>query len=264
MYALSVATLSLAIALQLFAAVAALTQIRHSGPYWPYWGSIAAALALMVLRRAGPLEAELANRGTRLEAFDQSLIGLAISVCMAIGVFGLRRLFRELETQKKALTQLSREDALTKLWNRRHTLELAMAEFDAARRFGRHLSMMMIDIDHFKRVNDSLGHEAGDRTLAAAARRIQEYVRAVDKVGRLGGEEFLVVLPETSLDEAIKVAGRLREGFHAPWETPLPPITVSIGVAEIAPTDPDVAALIGRSDAALYRAKEAGRDRMSA
>lgn len=218
MYALSATILALAIALQLFAAVVALKQIRRSGRHWPYWGCVAAALTLMVLRRAGPLATELVNHGGHLEALDQSIIGLFISLFMAAGVLGLRHLFRELETQKEALTQLSREDALTKLWNRRHALELAEGEFHGARRFGRHLSVMMIDIDHFKRVNDSLGHEAGDRTLAATARRIQEYVRAVDKVGRLGGEEFLVVLPETALSEAVKVAERLRQGFHLPWE----------------------------------------------
>lgn len=264
MYPLTLTILATAIGLQLFAAIAALSQIRRSGGYWPYWGCIATALLVMVWRRVSPFEAALASHGARLEALDQSLSGLAISILMAIGVLGLRRLFIDLDTQKDQLTVLSRRDALTGLWNRRHALELAASEFNAARRFERRLCAMMIDIDHFKRINDTLGHEAGDRTLAATARHLRDSVRTVDITGRLGGEEFLVLLPETGLQEAMTAAERVRQEFHQHWDAALPPLTVSIGVAELAPGDQEVADLIARADKALYQAKEAGRDRVAA
>ena len=158
-------------------------------------------------------------------------------------------------------------DSLTGLFNRRHFLLLAQREFQRTQRFRRPLSAVMLDIDHFKQVNDTHGHATGDQVIAEVARRILASVRNIDIVGRYGGEEFVLLLPETALAGAGLLGERLRHNIGGtPIATvagPLP-ITASFGVAALEPAVPDVEALISRADAALYAAKQAGRNRVAA
>ncbi|MEW5868802.1 MAG: GAF domain-containing protein [Chloroflexota bacterium] len=163
------------------------------------------------------------------------------------------------------LQQLAIIDPLTDIYNRRHLFELGQREFHRARRFKRSLSVIMLDIDHFKLVNDAYGHAAGDLVLQALARILKNNTREIDIIGRYGGEEFTIVLPETNLELARKTAERLRslvaEEFQAIYKD-LMKVTVSIGVAEMTDHIHSFPTLVGRADAALYDAKHSGRNRV--
>jgi len=161
------------------------------------------------------------------------------------------------------LEKQAHTDPLTGLANRRHFMEVAEAELARSRRYDTPLSMLMIDIDHFKEVNDAYGHRAGDRVLQQLARTCQEILREVDVAGRVGGEEFAILLPETEVEGAFEVAERLRTAVAAaevPREEGLPiRITVSVGVAAIdGSTNLDT--LMSQADDALYDAKHCGRN----
>ena len=167
---------------------------------------------------------------------------------------------QELVAQGARLEALLREDALTGLSNRRAILTQLGGMVSGARRHGHPLSIAVCDLDHFKRVNDTHGHKAGDEVLVAAAHAMGTHLRAEDQLGRLGGEEFLVLLPDTDADAAVHVAERMRaEVATAP--TPVP-VTVSIGIATWDGEAPEE--LLHRADEALYAAKDAGRDRVMA
>lgn len=125
--------------------------------------------------------------------------------------------------------------------------------------------MLLLDIDHFKKVNDRLGHQVGDQVLTAVAHCIEEQVRSLDRVGRNGGEEFLVLLPDTELEEAAEVAERVRIAVSRLVIEGVPedhPIHVSIGCAEYRAEDDNLGELIRRADEAMYAAKLAGRNRV--
>jgi len=190
-------------------------------------------------------------------AEDQVLLGMLAA--NAVVALDNARLFREVQ-------QLSRLDSLTGVYNRRHLFELCQREFDRAQRYGRSLSVVMIDLDQFKAVNDTYGHAVGDLVLAAVAVRCQTHLRAIDVLGRYGGEEFSLMLPETDAPLAQIAAERLRaEVSGSPIDTPAGPIslTVSLGVAALDETCATLAQLFQRADAALYAAKGAGRDQVA-
>jgi diguanylate cyclase (GGDEF)-like protein len=137
----------------------------------------------------------------------------------------------------------------------------------AARRSHQPVSVVMLDIDHFKRINDVHGHDAGDRALRQIARMAGHALRASDRLGRLGGEEFLLVLPATAATTAMEIAERARRAIAAASfdaVTPGQRVTISLGVATTSAEPEDAAALLKRADAALYRAKTGGRDRVAA
>jgi diguanylate cyclase (GGDEF)-like protein len=174
-----------------------------------------------------------------------------------------RQLEQTIEERNNELREKAATDFLTGLPNRRHFLQRAEQEIARARRYGHALSLLMIDIDHFKAINDGFGHPAGDRAIVAVARHCAETGRSSDLAGRLGGEEFAMLLPEAGQAEAQAVAERLRQGAQSLQvieEGRLVPIRVSIGIAclEAADTGPDT--LLARADRALYAAKHAGRD----
>ena len=165
------------------------------------------------------------------------------------------RIFRDTQTQ--AIT-----DALTGVYNRRGLFELGEYEFDRARRINRPFSVMLFDIDHFKQVNDKHGHAVGDQVLHYLAMRCQQNSRTTDLVTRYGGEEFVLLLPETNLDAAYMIAERLRQSImNMPIITDAGgiQITVSAGVSEANNTD-TLTDLIEKADAALYKAKKKGRN----
>ena len=159
---------------------------------------------------------------------------------------------------------LARTDELTGLKNRRAFYEAGDTALEWARRYGHPLSLVMLDIDHFKRINDSRGHAAGDSALRGLAEVLRSNMRASDVAGRLGGEEFALLLPQTALEEAAAYADRLRRTVAAHvvvYQHQEVCFTCSFGVAQMRPSD-DLDALMGRADAALYAAKEEGRDRV--
>lgn len=162
------------------------------------------------------------------------------------------------------LRQAADTDELTGLANRRHILELAQNELQRARRYRRSLSVLMLDIDNFKRINDTYGHAVGDRALRAFADSCRIIIRNADLIGRLGGEEFIVLMPETPQQAAVEAADRLRIAVAAVKLLPecdrCPPVTASIGVATTADGAEHLDCLLQRADRQLYRAKDAGRN----
>ncbi len=160
------------------------------------------------------------------------------------------------------LEHLIDHDPLTQVLNRR-AFTRALAGAQAAQRRGRGYALVMIDMDHFKRLNDDLGHAAGDAALLQMVREIQPCLREVDRLGRLGGEEFCVLLPLTDLAGAALVAERMRCLIGAVplrWRERDWPLSASFGIAEAEPGDAGAEAVMARADAALYRAKGQGRN----
>lgn len=172
---------------------------------------------------------------------------------------------RELSEANQRLKELASTDVLTGVLNRRAFMEEANSMFDLAKRYQRPLSLLMIDADHFKRVNDTHGHQAGDLVLVRLSNAMRNCLRGTDIFGRIGGEEFAVILPETDLQKTAELTERLlrtvRNMAIAVEPAVVLTITVSIGVATIPPVDSSLDVLIKQADAALYRAKAEGRDR---
>ncbi len=163
---------------------------------------------------------------------------------------------------RENLRELAMNDPLTGLFNRRHVEEELRKELDRADRHGRPLALAMMDADHFKRINDGHGHHTGDEVLRAIARRCRNLLRAHDLIGRYGGEEFVIVFPETTLAEATVVAERLRAAVaehRIKVADAALAVTVSIGLAELVPGQ-GLEKLFQRADSALYRAKQDGRN----
>jgi diguanylate cyclase (GGDEF)-like protein len=166
------------------------------------------------------------------------------------------------EVQRLAIT-----DALTEVYNRRGLTELGRREVERSRRFGRPLCAIMVDLDHFKTINDSYGHAAGDRVLRVTAERLRASVRDVDILARFGGDEFMVLLPETDVTIARAISERIRQRvalpislFDAVGEKRSVQLTASLGVSDLKPETGDLAGLFNRADAATYAAKHLGRD----
>ncbi len=169
----------------------------------------------------------------------------------------------ELRAALERIQYLAHHDELTRISNRRHLSERLAAEQLNQRQSGQTMSLVLIDIDHFKSVNDRHGHAAGDAVLRHFATAVQATLRSTDFAGRWGGEEFLVVTPQASADTAAALVERLRAALAATSFDRLVPglhITFSAGVAECAPGD-DLHQAIERADRALYQAKQTGRDR---
>jgi diguanylate cyclase (GGDEF)-like protein len=176
-----------------------------------------------------------------------------------------KALVKELTNQNERLEELAFFDELTGLRNRRavlHELEMVLA---GARRHGHQLSVLMLDIDRFKTVNDRHGHRAGDDVLREVARRLMDRLRREDVAGRLGGDELLVVLPDTGEEGAAVLAESIRGAISAgPITTASGPIGVTLSVGSAAWAGEDLNVLLERADGALYAAKGAGRDRAAA
>ena len=162
--------------------------------------------------------------------------------------------------------RLAHTDALTGVNNRRYLFEIAEHEFDIARRYQQSLSVIMFDLDHFKSLNDTFGHALGDQMLERVTQIARAELRDADSIGRYGGEEFLIILPVTSAEQAYLLAERVRKGVDAlrvETNKGTAAVTLSIGIAEIlhTPKDQSVENVINRADEAMYMAKRAGRNR---
>lgn len=176
-----------------------------------------------------------------------------------VEILGVSRDVSERKQFEAELTRLAVTDPLTGLWNRRQTTELLSADLAQAQRGGQALTLLMIDVDHFKSINDTHGHQAGDRVLIEVARRLSENVRGTDVLARWGGEEFIVLLRFCGLRDGLVAANKLRQRIaDTPFENLLS-VSVSIGAAELQP-DEDLTSWLSRADAALYEAKRSGRN----
>lgn len=180
-----------------------------------------------------------------------------------VEILGVTRDISERKAFEAELTRLAGTDAVTGVWNRRHGGTLLAAELEQARIEGRPLSSLMVDIDHFKPVNDVHGHQTGDRVLGETARRMLEAVRGTDIVARWGGEEFVIMLHDCGIDEAMAIADKIRTQIANTPFRHVGTVTVSIGAAELHPGE-DLEPWLARADAALYEAKRSGRNAVRA
>jgi diguanylate cyclase (GGDEF)-like protein/PAS domain S-box-containing protein len=181
------------------------------------------------------------------------------------GVVGVLVDVTERKRMIEEMCRLARTDSMTGMWNRGYFMELAGRELSRARRSGGELSIIMLDVDHFKAINDTHGHDVGDVALMELARVIGESVREVDVAARLGGEEFAVMLPDTSVEDACAVAARIARAVRrAAVDSPRGPVsmTVSMGLASLEESGDSLDSLLKFSDIALYAAKKNGRDRV--
>jgi diguanylate cyclase (GGDEF)-like protein/PAS domain S-box-containing protein len=167
---------------------------------------------------------------------------------------------------ERRLERLAATDALTGLANRAGFFAAAQQEFASPERQDRQPALLMVDLDHFKQINDTYGHETGDAVLRSFARLCRRLFRSRDIIGRIGGEEFAILLPQTNLESALARAERLRQGaekLRFRGRASELRVTTSIGVAQILPEEGTVDAALSRADRALYRAKRAGRNRIA-
>lgn len=169
----------------------------------------------------------------------------------------------QLKTANEQLEHLSQTDGLTQLHNRRHWQQCLEHEYDVYARYGDTASLVMIDIDHFKKINDTYGHVAGDKVIQHIAHLLSQSLRDTDCAGRYGGEEFTVVLPKTCGNDAITFTERLRQSVEQSnivYDGLTIKVTISLGVCEIGPHITSSSSWISCSDKALYEAKQQGRN----
>lgn len=191
------------------------------------------------------------------------LYGLSLPLALCVALAGLH-LRRRVFLADQAVLQAVRHDSLSGALSRGYVTELAMHDVALARRHARPLAVAMLDIDWFKKVNDTYGHANGDRALCALVGACKDGLRASDYIGRVGGEEFVCVMPDSDPADALACAERIRTKIAAlclPTEKGPLRFTVSIGLAVLDPRRPDWAALLRAADAALYQAKSGGRNR---
>ncbi|HTY29558.1 MAG TPA: diguanylate cyclase, partial [Mycobacterium sp.] len=180
-----------------------------------------------------------------------------------VEILGVTRDISERKEFEAELRRLAVYDPVTGVWNRRHGEELMEADLEQARGTAQRLTVLMLDIDHFKSINDTHGHQAGDRVLADICRRVLDTVNSTDIVARWGGEEFVVMLRNCGLEDASAVAEKIRSRIADSPFGIVESVTASIGVAELRPDD-DLASWLARADEALYDAKGAGRNAVRA
>jgi diguanylate cyclase (GGDEF)-like protein len=174
----------------------------------------------------------------------------------------IQDLIHDLEEQKKELKLLASTDSMTKLYNRRYFTKISEHTFDLVKREQKKLSIMMIDIDRFKSINDTYGHQIGDEVIISLANILLKNQRKSDIVCRFGGEEFLILLPHTSTDGTNIVAQKIRQDVENVSISNNLHFTVSIGISAVIPEDTDIDMAIARVDKALYKAKTSGRNRV--
>ena len=247
--------------------IAGLIAILLSGPY------IAIDRRDLLLMNAIPIVGTgLIMAVAGVDAFSAINAWVFILLALAVSLM-LGRVFessnRRAFTLEQQLSREARTDSLTGLRNRRALEEAAAAELKRAARVASPLAVIIGDVDHFKRINDRHGHDAGDRVIKAVAAHLMAVARESDVLGRWGGEEFLAILPESDEEAAVALAERMRVALEAS-KMPLPdgePVTISLGVAALDAGKADAWGwdrLVQRADRALYKAKKAGRNRVLA
>jgi diguanylate cyclase (GGDEF)-like protein len=234
------------------------TCVAHTGERW---SARPRALAALPLHGAAGTIGVLAVWTSR----DASLDPQALDALHALSPYAALHL--EHARAFGHLREHAERDPLTLLRNRRAFEQTLVAETTRYERYRRPVCLLMLDIDHFKAINDQHGHEAGDEVLRAVSRTIAACVRDVDTAARFGGEEFIVLLPETRMEAAFDVAERIRATVAAapvPWRAAEIPVTLSVGIAACPETAAQPQDLVGSADEALYRAKHDGRNRVVA
>jgi diguanylate cyclase len=239
---------------------------RQTGIVWAYATLGLAFLFLMTDKPISIPMADATERALALACFVSTL-----ARCAGAGLYGssmreqLYRRSNALAAANARIEELAQIDELTGAYNRRYIMK-SLGEKITRIQHGAHGCIALIDLDHFKRINDRFGHPVGDEVLRRFARTIFSNIRMIDKLGRYGGEEFLLVLPDTNVDQAMQIVERLR-GIIADmdWSKIAPDLTLTIsaGLSEIASNDTPED-LLARADRALYRAKDAGRNRVLA
>jgi len=239
---------------------------RQTGIVWAYATLGLAFLFLMTDKPISIPMADTTERALALACFVSTL-----ARCAGAGLYGssmreqLYRRSNALAAANARIEELAQIDELTGAYNRRYIMK-SLGEKITRIQHGAHGCVALIDLDHFKRINDRFGHPVGDEVLRRFARTVFSNIRMIDKLGRYGGEEFLLVLPDTNADQAMQIVERLR-GIIAEldWSKIAPDLTLTIsaGLSEIASNDTPED-LLARADRALYRAKDAGRNRVLA
>ncbi len=221
-----------------------------------------------LLGAASPERALLEIRGPTSQGLRDFQVSISPMLDLTNRLLGAVVIFQDVTERHELeshLRFLATTDALTGVANRRSLLRRAEHEFRRARRYRRPMALLLLDLDHFKRVNDTWGHFAGDEALKALCDVCLGSLRSSDMLGRLGGEEFAVLLPETGVHDACGTGERIRqlvEQLEVDWHGRTIRMTVSIGVATIEQSDPDIYSLMRRADLALYTAKDVGRNRV--
>jgi len=252
--------------------IPAKTEIEILPPWWGTWWFRTLAVLVVAAVILGGVQWRISSIRARNRELEKRVNGRTKELLDAQE--RLRIANEELQKQLDEITKLEQQvreqairDALTGLYNRHHLLDVLEAEFCRAERKGHPIAFMLIDLDHFKEVNDVYGHQAGDLALQAATQTISSLTRRSDIAFRYGGEEFVILLPQTPLEGALQVAETVRqqvEGLglkHAASDVK-PVVTLSLGVASLIPAlDGDGDRLIKAADEALYHAKKTGRNR---
>jgi diguanylate cyclase (GGDEF)-like protein len=222
-------------------------------------GLLAYFLGLLIVRPLDRL-----TRGAAEVAAGDLAVDLPVTSGGEVGYLTevFNNMVARLREGRQELERLSATDVLTKLYNRRHLMDTLATEIQRCRRHQRVLSVIMVDVDEFKKYNDEFGHQAGDHVLVEVAAVLRKFTRDVDCVARYGGEEFLVVLPETQMEGAAQVSERIRKHL-AKTEFGGGRITLSIGIAEFPAHGDSPEAVIASADGAMYEAKRGGRDRVA-
>lgn len=207
-------------------------------------------------------EREATERLSWLRTVQAIVLGILLVTLVLEALFIFRPLVERIRRHASKLTELASRDYLTGLWNRRSFFEAADRELGLARRTQKPISVVVLDLDHFKSVNDTHGHAVGDAVLQHFAHVASATLRRTDILGRIGGEEFALIAPDADGAAALVVAEKLRSAIEADNPTGTPRVTVSIGVAEVAADDGNISSAVERADAALYDAKRGGRNRV--
>ncbi len=255
--------IAISVALAVVLGSSAAIVYRHGlGPVRHVAGLAFGGAAAIMAYRAAILLFDPGQVTTVFQLTHVQLLTYAVgSVLPVIGTIGFLLLCTE--RSQHELERAARVDYLTGCYNRRAIEEMATQSMAAARRHGLPLSVLVLDIDHFKRINDELGHAIGDLALVESVARIRTTLRAEDVLGRLGGEEFIVLMPNADGASAVSAGERIRRSFAGqplPMDGHLRTVTLSIGVATLAPMDRAFSQLLQRGDRAMYAAKNAGRD----
>ena len=263
-----------------------LSRIHDLGPRGAELGGILALFYIFPPMLGIPLSRKENALGLLLLVLLPNLMGLLrpglgsavlqlnlVAIPVSVTSLYLQRLFDDLLADKHAylrqVEEMAHRDALTGAFNRRHFMEAGAGLLRQGHRYHHPLSLLILDIDHFKGVNDRFGHPAGDAVIRAAARTMMEGLRDTDLVARLGGEEFVALLPESDEAAGLQAAERVRRGLEAldvQAEGVAEPlrVTASLGVAEARGDGETLERLLGRADEALYAAKRGGRNRVVA
>lgn len=257
---------------QIISAALAFGGFKYAGKYKFGWLFFSAALLLMIGRRISPIYA-LSHDPTVTPNVTDAILALPISFLLMLSVITIRKTFDELEDKSQKLEKSQRLDYLTGAINRLELVIIGESEIERSFRTTHPFSILMLDIDHFKRINDVYGHQTGDNVLKSLTCICQNTLRKIDSFGRYGGEEFVIILPETNKQQAQEVAERLRhnvsENLNVASGLSNEKITISIGGITFKPSGNRadqpyslLNQLIEQADVAMYQAKNNGRDQV--